>query len=294
MRAVFGLVLIVGIALAGGAVYMARNYISAYQAELARERQAAQEALANAGAKVIPTVSVFVSNRALKYGEKITPEDIRAVDWPENAIPEGTFTDLAVLFPEIGEKERFVLRAMEKDEAVLEVKITRPGEVAGLTSLLDRGQRAFAISVDVASGVSGFLRPGDEIDVYWTGSIRGAVAGADKEITRLIQTNIKLIAVDQTAGSDLTGATIARTVTVAATPEQVAALAQAQNTGRLSLALVGVQEDVVASATIEVDQKSLLGIEDAAPAPVQQKKQVCTIRTRRGGEIVVTEIPCTN
>ena len=37
MRAIFGLVLIVGLALAGGAVYMAQNYISAYQQELARE-----------------------------------------------------------------------------------------------------------------------------------------------------------------------------------------------------------------------------------------------------------------
>lgn len=48
MRAVFGLVLIVGVALAGGAVYMARNYISEYQNELARQKQAAAEALANA------------------------------------------------------------------------------------------------------------------------------------------------------------------------------------------------------------------------------------------------------
>ena len=33
MRAVFGLVLIVGVALAGGAVMMAKNYIAAYQNE---------------------------------------------------------------------------------------------------------------------------------------------------------------------------------------------------------------------------------------------------------------------
>ena len=35
MRVVFGLVLIAGLALAGFAVYMAKNYIASYQAKLA-------------------------------------------------------------------------------------------------------------------------------------------------------------------------------------------------------------------------------------------------------------------
>lgn len=293
MRAVFGLVLIVGIALAGGAVYLARDYISQNQAELALERKLRAEALAKAKVEVIPTVGVLVSNRSLKYGQRLKQDDVRIVEWPETAVPEGSFKEMAVLFPENANGDRFVLRAMEKDEAIMGIKVTKPGEKAGLTSRLEKGMRAFAISVDVATGVSGFLRPGDNVDVYWTGSLRGAVEGASGEITRLIQTRIKLIAVDQIAGSDVTGTTIARTVTVSATPEQIAALAQAQNTGRLSLALVGVQDETVASA-IEVDQRKLLGIKEAAPAPRKAKKKVCTIRTRRGGKIVDTPIPCTN
>ncbi|MBO9444351.1 Flp pilus assembly protein CpaB [Ruegeria sp. R14_0] len=289
MRAVFGLVLIVGVLLAGGAVYLARDYIAQHQAQLARERQATQDALANV--KSVPTVGVIVANRPMKYGERLTTEDVRTVNWPEDAIPEGVFTDIAVLFPEDSQGDRFVLRAMEKDEALLEVKVTNPGEAAGLTSRLAKGMRAFAISVDVSSGVSGFLRPGDNVDVYWTGSFSGA--GRDGEITRLIQTNIELIAVDQTTGEDLTGTTIARTVTVAATPEQIAALAQAQNTGRLSLALVGFEDETIASA-VEVDQRKLLGIQEVAPAPAPAPERVCTVNTRRGGEIVITEIPCTN
>ncbi|KUJ80449.1 Flp pilus assembly protein CpaB [Ruegeria marisrubri] len=287
MRAVFGLVLVVGIALAGGAVYMARNYIEAYQAELARERQA------RAQVKVIPTVEVIVAERKLRYGERLTKEDVRIVEWPENAIPEGTFTDPAILFPEQEEDNRFVLRAMEKDEAIMAVKVTKPGEPAGLTSQLSPGMRAFALRVDVASGVSGFLRPGDLVDVYWTGNIGDAVEGARGEITRLIEPNIELIAVDQIAGSDLTGAIIARTVTVAATPEQVAALAQAQNTGTLSLALVGARDDTVVSS-IEVNQRKLLGLGEIEAAPEVEQEKVCTIRTRRGAEVAVIPIPCTN
>ncbi len=293
MRAVFGLVLIIGIALAGGAVYMAREYITDNRAELERERKLRAEALANAQTESVPTVGVIVLNRSLRYGEKIVEEDVRVVQWPEDAIPEGSFVEMAALFPETGNRDRFALRAMEKDEAVMEVKITKPGESAGLTSQLKKGMRAFAISVDVATGVSGFLRPGDRVDVYWTGVVSARTDSGRGEITRLIQSNIELIAVDQSAGSDITGATIARTVTVAATPEEIAALAQAQNTGRLSLALVGVQDETVASA-IEVDQRKLLDIQDAAPEPEIVQERVCTVKTRRGGEVIETPIPCTN
>ncbi len=289
MRAVFGLVLIIGVALAGGAVYMAREYISDNQAKLAHERKLREEALANAKVEVVPTVGVLVSTRTLKYGDPLSQDDVRVVQWPEDAIPEGSFVDMAALFPEAEKEGRFVLRAMEKDEAIMEIKVTKPGEAAGLRSQLPKGMRAFAISVDVASGVSGFLRPGDTVDVYWTGSVRTGRG----EITRLVLTNIELVAVDQIAGSDVTGTTIARTVTVAATPQQIAALAQAQNTGRMSLALVGAQDDEVAEV-VEVDQSSLLGIEEQAPAPEVVEEKVCTVRTRRGGEIVETPIPCTN
>ena len=283
MRAVFGLVLIVGVALAGGAVMMAKNYISAYQSELARERAARDT--------IVPTVEVMVAERPLRYGEILATEDVRAVLWPETAVPEGAFLSMEELFSTTGE-DRYVLRTMEKDEAILAVKVTEPGEDAGITSRLERGMRAFAIKVDVASGVSGFLRPGDRVDVYWTGSRAGAIEGGRGEMTKLIGTNIQLIAIDQTAGEDIDGTVIARTVTVAAQPQQVAALAQAQTTGRLSLALVGAGDDTVASA-MDVDHRILLGIEEDT-APQQKEDEVCTIRTRRGAEVVDIPIPCTN
>ncbi len=285
MRAVFGLVLIAGIALAGGAVMMAKNYISAYQTELAKERSARES--------VVPTTDVYVATRPLRYGETLEPDAVRAVRWPLDAVPEGAFTDRETLFPADAKEYRVVLRAMEVDEALLAIKITEPGGDAGLTSQLQKGMRAFAIKVDVASGVSGFLRPGDRVDVYWTGSVRDTVEGARGEITRLIQAGIQLIAVDQSAGGDIESTTIARTVTVSVRPEQVAALAQAQTTGRLSLSLVGAEDDTIASA-IEVNQRSLLGLGEIETAPEKAEEKVCTIRTRRGADVVEIPIPCTN
>jgi pilus assembly protein CpaB len=279
------MVLLVGIALAGGAVYLAKDRIAEYQVANAR----AQHALA----QVVRTVPVFVADKPLEYGQKLTREDVRSVNWPENAIPEGSFTDESILFPENSDALRVILRSIEKDEAIMTMKVTEPGEDTGLTSRLERGKRAFTIKVDVSSGVSGFLRPGDRVDVYWTGRVNLDRKNGKGDVTKLIEAGVKLIAIDQSSGGNLDQATIAQTVTVAISPQQVAALAQAQSTGKLSLSLVGANDDTLASA-IEVDQRSLLGIaKQEAKAEVAADK-VCTIRTRRGAEVVVLPIPCTN
>lgn len=284
MRMVFGLVLLVGLALAGSAVFLVQDYVGKAQAELVRER-AARERLG-------PLVEVFVVNKTLEFGAPLTKEDVAVVVMPRRALPENVFTDGAVLFPGSYERPRHVVRQMEKMELILSQKVTEPGQDVGLTARLEKGMRAFAIRVDVASGVSGFLQPGDRVDVYWTGS----VGGMSSEITRLIEGSVNIVAVDQVANAERsTDTLIARTVTVAVTPQQVARLAQAQATGRLALSLVGTG-DIVTSEVVEVDSKSLLGIEDR---PVEQTVEVeaprvCTIRTRRGGEMIETPIACTN
>lgn len=289
MRVVFGLVLVLGLGLAGFAVYMAQNYIQAYQNQLAKER--AQRAPA------IELADIYVAQRTLKYGEPILMKDVKLISFPAKYLPEGVFGTEEDLFPEGEDEPRTALRTMEVNEPVLAVKVTGPGEEAGLTSQLERGMRAFAVKVDVTSGVSGFLRPGDHVDIYWTGKLGGdnvrTEFNSTGEVTKLIETNVRLIAVDQKANQDTSGTTLARTVTVAAKPQQVAALAQAQATGRLTLSLVGVKDDTVAEV-IEVDQRRLLNLAEAETAPQLTKEEICTIRSRRGGEVIVTEIPCTN
>lgn len=289
MRLVFGLVLIVGLGLAGFAVYMAKNYIQGYQTQLAKER-------ANRSPG-IDTIDVYVAKKSLKYGQELNMKDVKLVAFPRNSLPEGIYETEEALFPKGEDEPRTVLRSIEKHEAILEAKVTGPGEEAGITSQLDRGMRAFAINVDVTSGVSGFLRPGDRVDIYWTGQVARGTSELEgrgyTEVTKLIETNIKLIAVDQEANADTSEAIIARTVTVSVKPQQVAALAQAQSTGRLSLSLVGADDDSIAEA-IEVDQRGLLGIQEQVVEAAPLEKQICTIRTRRGAEVIETPIPCTN
>lgn len=285
MRAVFGLVLILGLGLAGFAVYMVQGYFEQQERALARERAAT--------AQQVPTVEVFAVNRVIEFGEPLTMDDVTVIRYAEPFLPEGVFTTEEELFPEGPGVVRYVVRQMEPNEPVLAVKVTEPGQDAGITTRLATGMRAFAIEVDVASGVSGFLRPGDRVDVYWTGQV--TMADYSDNVTQLIEQSLTIIAVDQTSDDNMSGTAIARTVTVEVTPQQVATLAQAQSTGKLSLSLVGQMDETVATA-VEVDQRSLLGIVEAAPVveAYVAPEQICTIRTRRGSDVVEIPIPCTN
>ncbi len=275
MRLVFGLVLLVGVGLAGGAVYMARDFFAQQQAQLA-EAEAAKLA-------IVPTSDVMVVNKQMRYGQKLTTKDVKIVRWPTAAVPNGAFTSAEELFPKGGEEQRSVLRTMEPDEAILSMKVTGPGEDAGVSSRLSPGKRAFTIKTDVTSGVSGFLRPGDRVDVYWTGSLSGG------NFTQLIHANVRLIAINQSADEDNNNPVVARTVTVEVNPTEVAKLAQAQATGRLSLSLVGADDQVV-SNEVSVNQRDLLGIEETQ----REERKRCYVRRRQGEEIIAIEIPCTN
>ncbi len=296
MRGVFGLVLVAGVALAGGAVYLAQGYISQTEQALAAE----QERRAQIG----ELVEVYVVNKPKLYGEPLTRDDVQAVWMQAQFLPPSVFRaataelpeDVVAQFPDgdvtlfdEGESEpRYVVRQMEMFEPILAMKVTAPGEPAGLTGQLAPGMRAFAIKVDVSSGVSGFLQPGDRVDVYWT----GASDASGGNFTKLIESAVLIVAVDQLASERSTGATIARTVTVEVNPEQVGRLAQAQATGTLALSLVGTNDEVAASG-VQVDSRDITGEEVVQVQAVEQER-VCTTRTRKGGEVVETPIPCTD
>ncbi|PRY95620.1 pilus assembly protein CpaB [Hasllibacter halocynthiae] len=289
MRLIFGLVLLAGLGLAGFAVYLAKGTFGQSAAEASALRD---EVVALRG-RMSTMAPVFVAGRDLAYGDRLTEDDVRVILWPEEEIPGDAFrivdgeNDLFA-----GEDRRTVLFAMVEGEPMLPAKLTAPGEDAGLVARLTPGHRAFAIPVDAASGVSGFLRPGDRVDVYWSGSVNGETeSGASGDVTRLIESNVLIVAVDQDDGADRTSARLARTVTVEALPRTVAALTQAQATGRLTLSLVGIYDDTVAER-IEIDQQELLDIREVREVARPARAQVCTIRTRRGGSTVEVPVAC--
>jgi pilus assembly protein CpaB len=245
MRFVFALVLLAGVGVAGFAAYLAMQQFNNYEKEL-------QIALRSSPYKL---TRVFVTNKPLRYGQMLQESDLKAVEWPVKGVPQNAFTNIDELLG---------------------------GEDAGVSAQLEKGKRAFALKVDVASGVSGFLRPGDRVDVYWNGGVNG------EQITKLVLENIQLIAIDQISGEVGNQATVARTVTVAVSPQVVGELIQAQSSGSLLLSLRAANEGDDISGNIQINQTDLLDIQ------VRQvnQRRVCTVVTRKGGEAVRIEIPC--
>ena len=281
MRAIFGLVFVVGLALAGAAVFLAKSYLGQQEAAAAFQATVMQ--------RTGGLVEVIVAAKAKDYGDTLAPEDIQTILWPKNALPEGVFTDKAALFPENETAPRYITRRIEAFEPILAVKVTQPGQQAGLNGSLEPGMRAFAINV----AVSDLLQVGDHVDLYWTGVPQNGAA----EVTRLIENRLKIIAIDRLPDEGLSaGAITQRSLTVSVTPEQVARLAQAQATGKLVTSLVGL-EDTTQGGAIEIDSNGLLGITAPTPEPVAAEApapKVCTIRTRKGGDVVEIPIPCSN
>lgn len=288
MRAVFGLVLILGMVLAGGAVYLVKGYVADTESALIAERERAAQA--------VETVDVLAVKVPKAFGDTLMLADLRKVKYPKDTLPEGSFASKEELFPEGLDIGRSVLRAMDANEIVLASKVTVQGEIASITQALRPQMRAFTINVNASTGVSGFLRPGNRVDIYWTGSVD---PGRNKDETHLIGSSIELVAIDQSTDRNSTQTSIPSTVTVQVSPADVARLAQAQAEGKLSLSLVG--SDSALNTVPDGEQAITLPEPPAAPVivadvpvAVAPAPQACYTTVRRGTEKVQMEIACAN
>ncbi|MEM9797962.1 MAG: Flp pilus assembly protein CpaB [Pseudomonadota bacterium] len=274
MRLIFGLLLLAGLGLAGFAINQIQGSSASTQARIAELE-----------AQIVPTTEVLIVSRPFAYGDIMRTGDVETILWPADHVPDGVFQNMSDLFPEGEEPARVVLRTMERNEPVLAVKVAKPGKDGTIETALTPGMRAFTLQVDVNSGM--FLRPGSRVDVYWTGT-----SEVDGGITRLIHPNLPLIAVDQVTDEERNSSTIARTVTVEVRPDVVAKLVQAQATGRLALALVGVAElDAPVTATEELEIQADTSVFLREREEVVQER-ICTRRIRRGAQVVEEQVDC--
>ncbi|MEM9714912.1 MAG: Flp pilus assembly protein CpaB, partial [Pseudomonadota bacterium] len=181
MRLGFIVILLAGIGIAGLSGYLVVQQINALENQVAVARSEA--------AKVVPTKEVYIATKEIPYGTPITIDLVKKFTWPAQVLPEGYFENEEDLFGSDSSEQRIAVRAMQENDLILASKVTGKGEDAGIVSRLGVGLRAFVLKVDVASGA--FLRPGDLVDIYWTGSDRGQLT------TRLILDGVELIAINQ-------------------------------------------------------------------------------------------------
>ncbi|MEO1562093.1 MAG: Flp pilus assembly protein CpaB [Pseudomonadota bacterium] len=281
MRLGFIMILIAGLGIAGFSGYLVMQEFERLNGQIASLRTEA--------AKVVPTKSVYVANADINYGHILTREDVKKFDWPTALLPENGYyeTEEDLFGTAEDPQEPIVLQAMNQNDLVARVKVTQPGEDAGLVSRVGAGLRAFSISVDVTSGT--FLRPGDSVDIFWIGRVENR-----QSATRLLLEGVQLIAInsDLEATARSTSTQGARTITIAIPPQTVATLVQAQNSGKLVVSLRGLG-DTGAVGDLTVTRSDFLGIEEQEEEVIVEE-QKCFTTVRRGTEIVRTEIPCSN
>jgi pilus assembly protein CpaB len=217
------------------AVFVAQAWLN-HQAELRLKSMEVK-------AKPVVTRTVVVAGAPLRYGQQLLPQNLREVEWPDSAVPAGTFKTIAEL---LAPGKRIVLSSIEPNEPVLAVKVTGAGQKATLSAIIGEGMKAVTIRVNDVEGVAGFVLPGDRVDVLVTR--QGEAKSAATSSTDLVMQNLRVLAVDQIADDAADKPTVARAVTLEVDTAAAQRLSLAASVGALSLALRKAGEQLVEGA----------------------------------------------
>lgn len=182
---------------------------------------------------VEPTVAVVTMAGDVARGDRILARDLTFARWPKSRVPADAVLDRENT---IG---RIALVPLISGQPIFQSFLAPVNAVPGLASLVPEGMRAFTIRTPtIASGVAGFVLPGNRVDVLLT--VGAAPFLAPGTVTVTLLQSVEILAVDQSL--DAEGVPPSRTkqlksVTLLVTPEQAAKLSLAQNGGTLELAL---------------------------------------------------------
>src|SRR5437868_4588779 len=102
--------------------------------------------LVNARVKSAPAsgVKIVTAKTALSFGDRLTADNLRLVNFPADLGLDGTFASIE----ELAGSGRLALRPMAPGEPVLATKISGPGGKATLSTIVDKDMRAMTIRVN--------------------------------------------------------------------------------------------------------------------------------------------------
>ncbi len=190
---------------------------------------------------------IVVATQPLDFGDPLTPENVRLQNFPANSVPQGAFRSIRQALAD----NRVALRPIVPGEPVLADKVSGASGRAVLAAKLPEGMRAVSIPVTEVTGVSGFVRPGDTVDVLLTRQIPGEGAQAYDLMSDIILERVKVLAMDQTANEGETAPQVGNTAVLEVDPTQAQQLALATKLGTLSLALRNVEsQEAVKGRTV--------------------------------------------
>jgi len=189
---------------------------------------------------------IVVVSQDLAFGTPLSEQNVRLANWPQGSIPAGAFTAIADVT-----RNRVSLRPMVAGEPVLASKVSGTDGRASIAANLPPGQVAYTILISDVSGVGGFARPGDVIDVLLTRNLPGESAGPTDKMNDLVLHAVPLIGIDLVADSSKSQPAVGKTATLQVSPTDAQKLALASQIGVLSLALRNVADkSPVVPATI--------------------------------------------
>jgi pilus assembly protein CpaB len=257
--------LLLAIAFATLASYMALGWL---------QRQAAVKPPVQEKSTIVVVAKIEVAPTSL-----LTEIQLKTEVWHQEKPPPGAFTNLEQVLG------RVTATSIMPGELVTENKLAPKGTVPGITALLSPNQRAMTVKVDEASGVAGFLTPGDRVDVV----VIVDKGEYDKDpLAKLLFQNLKVLGTGQKLENRPGDKPqIVPTVTLEVTPEIGERLALAAQEGRISLVLRG-REDQQLVETLGVDASKLFGKPRRAlpqvPAPATVAPVGRTVEMIRGLE----------
>ncbi|MDE2561343.1 MAG: Flp pilus assembly protein CpaB [Sphingomonadales bacterium] len=237
------------------AVYFANIYFSGIQTR--QEQAAVEQKLAR----------IVVANQSLAFGDPITTQNVHFANWPADSVPQGAFTSL-----EDATKSRVALRPIVPGEPVLASKVSGADGRATLSANLPNGKVAYTIPISAVTGVGGFVRPGDIVDVLLTRSIQSGVGEAAK-ISSVILQSVPVLGIDQVADDNATKPAVGKTATLELFPQDAQKLAVAMEMGSISLALRNVADQQPGFQRPVVSRElggASLGMVQRAAAPVRR------------------------
>jgi pilus assembly protein CpaB len=172
---------------------------------------------------------VVVAAEKLPLGTRLEERHLRAIAWPSNSVPEGTFSNISEL------TGRGIILPVVPNEVIVESKLAPREAGAGLTTAIPEGMRAVAVKVNDVIGVAGFALPGTTVDVILTGSPdeRGQT-----DTSKIVLENVQVLAAGQNVEQDANGKPQnVQVITLLVTPEETQKLALASADGKIQLAL---------------------------------------------------------
>lgn len=182
----------------------------------------------------VDKVQIWAAQTDIPRGTKISEEMIKAMPFPPQLAPEGSFQ---------GKKE-LVGRVPRVDAPaglpLLENMLHPPGTIAGLHP--KPGFRAVAVKIDESSGVDYHLEPGSFVDVVGSFTVRRD--RRQETIAKVILENVQVAAVgprlspvSPSEDGERSSKRAVRAVTLFVKPEDVPSLLLTEQKGRIKLSL---------------------------------------------------------